>query len=164
MKVSPGKSIKCHDLIDADIDDPEEINEEDENEIQIAESSTECVLKNDEIQCSSSNSNQPGKMPVDIFQNNMSEGTWVVVNYGKKTPKLYFGKIVKVIRKGYMYEGSFTRPKKSTLPKLHVFPDVIDFCEFLIEDVVRIVSPPQYLRRGILKFDVGLDEIVKTMM
>lgn len=46
---------------------------------------------------------------------------------------------------------------------MHVFPDVKDFCEFLIEDVVRIVSPSKYLRRGVLEFDVSIDDIIETM-
>lgn len=163
LKVQPGKSIKCHDLDEAsDIDAPEECENNEDNENEISTNNVGSI-REDELQCSSSSLNKTGQMPIDILKDNIDEGTWLAVNYGRKKAKLFFGKVTKVIRKGYIYEGSFTRQKKSTLPKMHVFPDVKDFCEFLLEDVVRIVSPPKYLRRGVLEFNTSIDDIIKTM-
>lgn len=85
----------------------------------------------------------------------------------KKTPKLYFGKVTKIIKKGALYEGSFTRPSKFSSNDqnvLHVFPNVIDFCNFKLKEVIRIVSSPKYLRRGRLEFNVRLDDIKKTLI
>lgn len=177
MKIPSGKSIKCHDLDEpSDIDDLEQMcdNVEDENErieeltdLLIEEiNADENEIQIEEISAEEnqgSSSNQPGKMPINVLKNNFDEGTWVAVNYGRIKPKLYFGKFTRVIRKDYLYEGSFTRQKSSKLPKLHVFPDVRDFCEFLLEDIVRIVSPPKYLRKGILQFYVSLNNIIQAM-
>lgn len=160
MKVLPGKSIKSHDLDEAsDIDDPDECENNEANENEILKNNVG-YIREEELQCSNSNSNKAGQMPLDILKDNIDEGTWVAVNYGRKKAKLFFGKVTNVISKGCIYEGSFTRQKKSTLPKIHVFPDVKDFCEFLIEDVARIVSPPKYLRRGVLEFDTSIDDII----
>jgi len=45
---------------------------------------------------------------------------------------------------------------------MKVLPD-IDFCEFIIEDVVKFVYLPQYLRRGILEFVISHGDITQTI-
>jgi len=39
----------------------------------------------------------------------------------------------------------------------------VDLCEFIIEDVVKFVFLPQYLKRGILELDISLDDITQTI-
>lgn len=162
LKIPAGKSIKGKDLIISEYeDDPEELNIPDTPDNELTDNEGVEIH-----QSSSSDIVQVGQMPVNILKDNIEEGSWVVVNYGKKIPKLYFGKVTKIIKKGLLYEGSFTRPSKfssSDHNEVHVFPDVIDFCNFKLEEVIRIVSSPKSLRRGRLEFSVRLDDVFKTL-
>lgn len=45
---------------------------------------------------------------------------------------------------------------------MQVIPDV-DFCEFIVEEVVKFVSLLWNLIRGILEFDTSFDDIIQTM-
>lgn len=93
MKVLPGKSIKSHDLDEAsDIDDPDECENIEANENEILKNNVGYNIREEELQCSNSNSNKAGQMPLDILKDNIDEGTWVAVNYGRKKAKLFFWK------------------------------------------------------------------------
>lgn len=112
----------------------------------------------------STSSGNPGviNMPINVLQTNIEEGTWVAVNFGKNKPKIFFGKVVSVIKKGEIYEGSFTRPSlniKNMEKCIHAFPDVIDFCEFGIDQVIRILKQPKSLRRDRWEFEVSLKSV-----
>lgn len=105
-------------------------------------------------------------MPINVLHNNIDEGTWVTVNFGNIKPKIYFGKVVAVIEKGKLFEGSFTRPsinKKNLDNYVHTFPDVVDFSEFTITQVIRILTNPKSLRDR-WAFDVSVKSIEKEMM
>lgn len=72
-----------------------------------------------------------------------------------------------VIEKGKLFEGSFTRPsinKKNSDNYVHTFPDVVDFSEFTITQVIRILTNPKSLRRHRWAFEVSVKSIEKEMM
>jgi len=104
-----------------------------------------------------------------IIKNNIKEGTWVVVKYGE-TKKLYFVKIIQILQKGELYEGSFTRSSNfsssyndETKEPIYIFPVIIDFYTFKLDDIVMIVPPPKSLRRGRMQFTVKLSDILNSI-
>lgn len=102
LNIPPGKSIKVTDLdITSDVDDPEVISDiSEENMMQMEEeNSINDDIREPEIQCSTSTSGKPGQMPINILKNNIEEGTWVAVNYGRIKPKLKKGKVLEKLLK-----------------------------------------------------------------
>lgn len=101
-------------------------------------------------------------MPLNVLQTNIDEETWVAVNFGKVKPQIYFGKVISVIKQGELYTGTFTRPstKNKNLDKyIHLYPDMIDFSEFNISQIIRILKPTESLRRNRWKFEISVKHI-----
>ncbi|CAI6374355.1 unnamed protein product [Macrosiphum euphorbiae] len=168
LKVQPGKSIKGNDFnISESEDDPGEDNfNEADTPVDIEMIVNEA--KEDQ-QSSSSNLINVGQMSNIIIKNNIKEGTWVVVKYGE-TKKLYFVKIIQILQKGELYEGSFTRSSNfsssyndETKEPIYIFPDIIDFYIFKLDAIVMIVPPPKSLRRGRMQFTVKLSDILNSI-
>lgn len=168
LKVQPGKSIKGNDFnISESEDDPGEENfDEADTPVDIEMIVNEA--KEDQ-QSSSSDLINVGQMSNIIIKNNIKEGTWVVVKYGE-TKKLYFVKIIQILQKGELYEGSFTRSSNfsssyndETKEPIYIFPDIIDFYTFKLDDIVMIVPPPKILRRGRMQFTVKLSDILNSI-
>ncbi|KAE9525965.1 hypothetical protein AGLY_013907 [Aphis glycines] len=96
------------------------------------------------------------------IKNNIKEGSWVIVKYGE-TNKLYFVKIIQILQKGELYEGSLTRSSNFSSSynseikePIYIFPDIIDFYTFKLEDIVLTVPQPKSLRRVRMQFTVKL--------
>lgn len=83
MKIPAGQSIKSKDFIISE-------NEEDSDELNIPDVPDNIEMTDNEgvkvNQSSRSDQIQVGQMPVNILTDNIQEGSWVVVNYGKKIP------------------------------------------------------------------------------
>jgi len=166
LKVPAGKSVRAHDLESSESEISEDdnllnqtFNDENDNEIDQS-SGNDTIIE--PTQSTSSGNRGVINMPINVLQTNIEEGTWVAVNFGKNKPKIFFGKVVSVIKKGEMYEGSFTRPSlniKNLDKCIHAFPEVIDFCEFSIIQVIRILKNPKLLRRGRWEFDENLKSV-----
>jgi hypothetical protein len=92
--------------------------------------------------------------------------------YGE-TKKLYFVKIIQILQKGELYEGSFTRSSNfsssynnETEEPIYIFSDIIDFYTFKLYDIVMIVpqpTQPKSLHRGRMQFTVKLSDIQNSV-
>lgn len=121
-------------------------------------------------QSSSSNSINVGQMPSVILINNVKVDSWVVVKYGDAR-KLYFVKIIKILEKGKLYEGSFTRSSNfsssynnEAKDPIYIFPHITDLYTFQLNDIIRIVPEPKSLRRGRMQFNIKLSDVLKTII
>lgn len=166
VKVPAGKSVRAHDLESSESEISEDDNLLTQTFNDVNDNDFDEPSDNDTIiePTQSTSSENPGviNMPINVLQTNIEEGTWVAVNFGKNKPKIFFGKVVSVIKKGEIYEGSFTRPSlniKNMEKCIHAFPDVIDFCEFGIDQVIRILKQPKSLRRDRWEFEVSLKSV-----
>lgn len=115
-------------------------------------------------QSSSSTSINVGQMSSIILRNNY-KSSWVVVKYGD-TRKLYFVKIIQTLQNGEFYEGSLTRSSNynnETQEPIYIFPEIIDFYTFKLDDIVMIVPQPKSLRRGRLQLSVKLNDALNSI-
>lgn len=158
LSVAPGKSVKITNIAESSSSEDmnEQVPELDDSE---AEAGPSREADDVEMEADSENDLNIPKQN-ESLEGTLEEGMWVVVNFGKKTPKLFIGHLTNI--EDGVYEANFV---KSALKsnKIFIF-DENDVSTFGISDVVKIINPPKLLRRGRMEFNIDLNQLQVNLL